>query len=233
MEIFALNIFDNSNDLEYKPLLSQVDETKRLKILRFTHPKDLQRGLFAELLIRKLLIERCRLKNGEIRFSVNEYGKPYCDRLDDFHFNVSHPGDWVVCAVDRVPVGIDIEKISTIDLDISKNFFSPQEHQDLIQSNDPFEYFFTLWSLKESYIKFIGKGLSHPLNRFSMKMLSSSRIGIEVDNTLLEHIHFEQYSIDEGYKMAVCCSHAGMPEQVTMISKNELANQFLLLEAQY
>ena len=233
MVVFALNIFDLTGDLEYKTLLAQVDEAKRFKLLKFIHSEDLQRSLFAELLIRKLLIERYRLNNKEIRFLVNEYGKPYCDRVDDFHFNVSHSGDWVVCAVDRVPVGIDIEKISAIDLDISKNFFSEQEHQDLMQSDDPFEYFFTLWSLKESYIKLIGKGLSHPLNSFSMKMLSGSRIGIEVNNAMLENTHFKQYSIDRSYKMAVCSSHADMPEQATIISKNELADHFLLLEAQY
>lgn len=233
MEIFALNIFNDKNSLDLKPLLAQVDEAKRLKLLKFIHGEDLQRGLFAELLVRKFLIERYRLNNREISFSVNEYGKPYCNFIDNFHFNVSHSGNWVVCAVDSVPVGIDIEKITAIDLDISKNFFSDEEHYDLTYSSNPFDYFFTLWSLKESYIKYIGKGLSHPLNSFSMRISSTSRISIEVNNTMLENIYFKQYSIDKGYKMAVCSSHADLPEQAIIINRNELVDQFLLSEVLY
>jgi 4'-phosphopantetheinyl transferase len=105
----------------------------------------LQRGLFADLLVRKVLIEEFNLTNEEIHFSIDEYGKPYCEFINNFHFNVSHSGDWVVCAVDNKPIGIDIEKISKIDLDISKNFFSDKEHEDLLLSNDPYDYFFTLW----------------------------------------------------------------------------------------
>lgn len=233
MEIFVLNILDHAGDLDHKPLLAMVNETKRQKLLRFIHSEDLQRSLFAELLIRKFLIERYRLSNDDIHFTMNEYGKPMYICIDEFHFNVSHAEEWVVCAIDNVPVGIDIEKISSIDLDISKNFFSEHEHHDLMLSNDPFEYFFTLWSLKESYIKYIGKGLSHPLNSFSIKMMSGSEIGIEVDGAVLKNIYFKQYSIDKGYKMAVCSSHSDMPERVTMISRRELADHFLQLEKQY
>jgi len=182
--------------------------------------------------VRKVLIEEINLRNEEIQFSINAYGKPYCDFLDDFHFNVSHSESWVVCAVDCYPVGIDIEKISTIDLDISKNFFSGKEHEDLLLSNDPFEYFFTLWSLKESYIKFIGKGLSHPLNGFSIKMSKDSRINIEIDNKILENIYFKQYSIDKGYKMAVCSSHSDMPEYPIIYTVDDLVDSFVLMKSQ-
>lgn len=144
MKVFALSFFERLDDFKCKFLLSQVDEAKREKLLRFVNLEDLQRGLLADLLVRKALIEEINLRNEEIRFSINAYGKPYCDFLDDFHFNVSHSESWVVCAVDCYPVGIDIEKISTIDLDISKNFFSDKEHEDLLLSNDPFEYFFLM-----------------------------------------------------------------------------------------
>jgi 4'-phosphopantetheinyl transferase len=195
--------------------------------LKFINWEDLQRGLLADLLVRKVLIEKRNLSNEEICFSINEYGKPFCNSLDDFHFNVSHSGSWIVCAVDRKPVGIDVEKISTIDLDISKNFFSEEEHSDLLLSKDPWDYFFTLWSLKESYIKFIGKGLSHPLNSFSMKLSSNSKISIEVENKILEDIYFKQYRLDEGYKMAVCSSHPNMPEHLVMYTIGDMVNTFV------
>ena len=228
MKILTLHFSDRLDDYTCKSLLSRVDEAKREKLLKFVFWEDLQRGLLADLLVRKVLIDELNLSNEEINFAVSEYGKPYCDFPDDFHFNVSHSGNWVVCVVDKNPVGIDIEKISTIDLDISKNFFSDKEHDDLMRSSNPFEHFFTLWSLKESYIKFIGKGLSYHLNCFSMSLASHSRISIEVNNTMLENIYFKLYSIDDGYKMAVCASNQDMPEQLEIYSVNDLVDCFIL-----
>jgi 4'-phosphopantetheinyl transferase len=166
------------------------------------------------------------LENENISFKENEFGKPYIESINNFHFNVSHSGDWIVCAIDNKPIGIDIEEISTIDLDISKNFFSKKEHEDLLLSNDPFDYFFTLWSLKESYIKFIGKGLSHPLDSFSMRF-SNERIVIESYDQILEKLYFKQYQIDERYKMATCSINPNMTNTLDILSINDVVNTFI------
>ncbi|NOQ28405.1 MAG: 4'-phosphopantetheinyl transferase superfamily protein [Bacteroidales bacterium] len=225
MKVFALKITNKLDDLTSKSLLSVIEEKKRERLLKFVFWQDMHRSLFADLLIRKILIEEYNYANEEIYFTVNEYGKPYFDNLNDFHFNISHSGDWVVCAIDKKPIGIDIEEISTIDLDISKNFFSDKEHNDLLLSKDPFDYFFTLWSLKESYIKFLGKGLSHPLNSFSMRFLNE-RIVIESYDQILEKINFKQYQIDDAYKMALCSLNLNMPEDVLIYTISDLINTF-------
>lgn len=230
MEISAISFSERLDDFVCNFLLSQVSDVKRERLLRFYNWEDLHRGLFADLLVRKALIEKVNVNNKEISFSANEYGKPHCEFLDNFHFNVSHSGKWVVCAIDSNPIGIDIEKISPIDLDISKNYFSNREHENLMRSNNPFEYFFTLWSLKESYIKFIGKGLSHPLNSFSIVFANNSKINIEVDTRILESTFFKQYDVDKDYKMAVCCSHSDMPEQPVIYSINDIVNFFSSLK---
>jgi len=228
MKVYALNFFEKLDDQIIMSLLSCIDDAKRERLLKYVYWKDLQRGLLADLLIRKALIEETNLCNEEIHFSINEFGKPYCDFLEVLNFNVSHSGNWVVCAIDINPVGIDIEKISLIDLDISKNYFSEKEHESLLLSNDPIEYFFTLWSLKESYIKFIGKGLSLPLNSFSVKISEISGISIDVDNKVLGNVHFKQYSIDKGYKMAVCSLNQKMPELPVIYAVNDLVDHFIL-----
>ncbi len=227
MKVFALNIKDVPEVYLFKPLLSLVDKSKRERLVKFKFQKDLQRGLFADLLIRKFIIENYNTRNKDIYFSVNEYGKPYCEFIDDFYFNVSHSGNWVVCAVDNKPVGVDIEKISAIDLDISKNFFSDKEHNDLMLSNYPFDYFFALWSLKESYIKFIGKGLSYPLNSFSMNISGENNIRIDSNNKTIENIYFKQYEIDKGYKMAVCSLKRNMPENPVLYVYNDILTTFI------
>ena len=62
------------------------------------------------MLIRTAAAKAYGLDPVGISFSVQEYGKPYIPALPDMHFNISHSGRWIVCAVDSKPIGIDIEK---------------------------------------------------------------------------------------------------------------------------
>ena len=92
---------------------------------------------------------------------------------------------------------------------------------------DKFDYFFTLWALKESYIKILGKGLSHPLNAFSIKFSSPGEIIINVEDQRIGDIFFRQYEIDKAYKMAVCAAHDQVPDCVNMVTTDQLIKKFL------
>lgn len=227
MEVYAIKLSDNVGSETVERLLPFVDPEKQDRIRRFYRWEDSLRGLFADLLIRHIIILKTNLKNEEISFSKNEYGKPFLNEQEDFHFNLSHSGDWVVCAVDDKPVGIDVEEISPIDLDISKNYFSPDEHKDLIRKDDKIAYFFTLWTLKESYIKIVGKGLSLPLNSFSIRFKENKEIRIDARGEMIRDTYFCQYSIDEKYKMAVCAQHKDFPGIIIPKTIRDLAGAFL------
>jgi 4'-phosphopantetheinyl transferase len=228
-EVFAVRLnFDKGIHPSLQDeLMSRVDPQKELRLRRFIREEDRLRGLFADLLIRDLVMQKTGLTNEDIEFSTNEYGKPYLSDVENFQFNLSHSGDWVVGAIDEQPVGIDIEKIQPIDLDISENYFSPDEHRDLMAQPDRIAYFFTLWSLKESYIKILGKGLSHPLNAFSIKFMGADEIIIQVDGKPLENVVFTQYHIDEKYKMGLCAYHNNMPKRVNMLTMDQLGRRFV------
>jgi 4'-phosphopantetheinyl transferase len=208
-------------------MMSFVDPSKEMRLRRFVREEDRLRGLFADLLVRDLIQQKIGLSNEEIEFETNEYGKPRLKDVDNFHFNISHSGHWVVVAVDESPVGIDIEQIQHIDLDISKNYFSQDEHQDLMKQSDRIAYFFTLWSLKESYIKILGKGLSHPLNAFSIQFLDKESIIIKENGKPLNNFVFAQYEIDNDYKMGLCATHNHMPRRVNHLSQEQLIRRFV------
>jgi len=206
--------------------MSFVHPEKQERIRRFYRWEDSLRSLFADLLSRRLIIDKLGIKNRDISFSTNEFGKPFLKDFPGFHFNLSHSGRWVVCSVDKQPVGIDVEEIQTIDLDISKNYFSPDEHMDLMKMDDKMSYFFTLWTLKESYIKIVGKGLSLPLNSFSIRFLGDS-IRIKAENEFIDNIFFTEYSIHSDYKMSACAFHNDFPDKVISITPSALAHSFL------
>lgn len=227
MEVYAVDVTGTLDRGIYERLLACVSPEKRARIQRFYREEDRVRGLIADILARRCIIRETGLENHQIEFYTNEYDKPFLKGRDDFQFNLSHSGIWVVGVVDKQPIGIDIERIQPIDLDISANYFSPDEHQDLMAQEDKFAYFFTLWSLKESYIKIVGKGLSLPLNSFSIKFFSPDDIRIKAEGRLLEDIFFRQYNIHDEYKMAVCAHHRGFPVSVRVMTMRQLAEEFL------
>lgn len=75
------------------------------------------------MLVRQVIHDMYDLPFDQIVFETEGNGKPVVRHIPSFHFNLSHSGDWVVCAIDDAPVGIDIEEIKPIDLAIAKRFF--------------------------------------------------------------------------------------------------------------
>jgi 4'-phosphopantetheinyl transferase len=63
----------------------------------------------------------------QIIFVSNEYGKPMLQHDIIVHFNVSHSGDRCVCAIDKEPVGIDVEAVQSIDPHVAMRRFSDEE----------------------------------------------------------------------------------------------------------
>ncbi|MDQ0273721.1 4'-phosphopantetheinyl transferase family protein [Cytobacillus purgationiresistens] len=226
MEIFTLDISgDIPNDVFFF-LLEKIPNEKKRKILKFRHRADAKRSLYSELLLRYLIRKKLGILEEHIVFNTNKYGKPFLIQSKTaLHFNLSHSGNWVVCALDSYPVGIDIEEIRPIDFSLANRFFSPKEVLELnvAPEGKKLSKFYALWTLKESYIKAVGKGLSIPLDSFSI-------LTKNIDTPELSDKHktglyfFKQYDIDSKYKLSVCAKHFLFPDQVTMI------NQLLLQE---
>ncbi|MCX2825163.1 4'-phosphopantetheinyl transferase superfamily protein [Bacillus pseudomycoides] len=181
---------------------------------RLINLDDANRVLIGDLLVRSLICQKYKINNDEINFIYNEYGKPFAESFSDFHFNISHSGEWVVCATANSNVGIDIEKISEIEaLKLANEFFSEEEFYDLsnMNSNEQINYFFDLWTLKESYIKTIGKGLYIPLNSFSIKKESQTLISYK---NIPQNLHFRQYNIESNYKVSACATRDELPQEI-------------------
>ncbi|MCP4221647.1 MAG: 4'-phosphopantetheinyl transferase superfamily protein [bacterium] len=228
-EVYAIKIPEQLDQSIFNLLLTRVSPAKRRRILEYVRFEDRLRCIFADLLVRSLIMNTTNLKNSDISFRTNQYGKPFLEGKDDFHFNLSHSGIWVVAAVDTQPVGIDVEQISDVDLAISRNYFSEDEHQDLMSSDDRLSYFFTLWTMKESYIKILGKGLSKPLNSFSAKYITEDRFSITSDGKELDDVTFAQYDIHKEYKLTLCASGSNqeLPKKVIMKNTHLLMERFI------
>lgn len=95
------------------------------------------------------------------------FGKPYFPYAPSIHFNITHSGDYWMCAFADAPVGVDLQRYQSCDrASLSRKFFHPAEDAFLRQRG--YTDFFELWSAKESYLKYTGQGITQNLNEHSV-----------------------------------------------------------------
>lgn len=223
-ELYALRLSENIDFSDFTDLLVYTDPVKRDRIRRFYRDEDKLRCLLGDLLVRMLLVKRLGVVNDQLLPQLSDYGKPYFPD-SGIHFNISHAGDWVVCAIHDRPVGVDVEQVIPIDLSISASFFAAPEHADILKAIDRDDRFFDFWSLKESFIKQIGKGLSQALNSFTVRF-TEQEIRIECDGAMLEDVFLRQFALEDGYKLAVCTANAELPVAVNSITTQQIHHFF-------
>lgn len=212
--------FINSDVMDF--FLSKVSPEKIRRIAKFVHKADRYRSLLGEVLIRSTVIEQTGASNEQIRFIYNPYGKPSLEHDPGFSFNLSHSGNWVVLLWDKggPDLGIDVEQIVPIDLGIAERFFSPRENADLLSRTgfERLDYFYRLWTLKESFVKASGKGLSMPLDAFSM--IYSDPCGWFSPDA--ESYHFACFLLDPTHMLSACSSHGPLPGAAHLTSLDTL-----------
>ncbi|MFD1886219.1 4'-phosphopantetheinyl transferase family protein [Paenibacillus wenxiniae] len=223
------------SDETMEQLRAAVSGERREQSLRFQRQQDAQRSLLGELLVKYVLKERYALPSDTLTFSKTSYGKPYLSEHTDIHFNLSHAGDWIICADGKVPVGVDIEKIRPIDFAIAERFFTASEYRLLMNAaaEERLQLFYTLWTLKESYIKFVGKGLSIPLDSFAVELTEPDIARLAEpdpeedssggwDDHCQQTCFFRNIHVDRNYKLAVCSAAPFGPRPLIMLDWREL-----------
>lgn len=163
----ALLLIDNINNInKYNYVLSSE---RKKKADRYKFDADKKRCMLAEFLLRDALAQFGYKCDDEIYYIFNEHEKPYLRDCKDVYFSISHSGDYVACIVSNVEVGIDIEKITDIDLNIAKRFFAKGEYEMILafeNAKDKLDAFYRIWTKKEAYIKMTGKGFSGGFETF-------------------------------------------------------------------
>ncbi len=162
MKLYRININHLDDPMQNKRLFGLVGTQRGEKVLRYRIPDDRKRSLGAGIIIKKILNEN-GLSESDLKYSEN--GKPVADKL---FFNVSHAGDYVVGVLSDCEVGCDIEKIVRAPLEIAEHYFNGTECEYIKSAEDKDRAFFMLWTLKESYMKMTGKGMSLSLDSFEI-----------------------------------------------------------------
>ena len=93
---------------------------------------------------------------------MSEKGKPYIDGSKIF-FNISHCDGLAVCVLSDKPVGVDCESVRKASTAVMKKCFGSIETDYVNNSEEKNIAFTRIWTLKESYVKMTGDGVSSSL----------------------------------------------------------------------
>lgn len=222
MKISILNISQiDENTFEY--FLKKVPNTK--KVMRYRNNIDRIRTLFGEVMTRHQSSQYLETTTNNISFDYNAYGKPFLSNEKNLHFNLSHSGEYVVTCFSSSNIGIDIEVIRPVDLQmVISNFTTPEiNYVQGLTSDGQIHRFFEIWTRKESLLKNIGKGLSIPLDSFSVvKNLKGNYVLLNDINFQGSHYYFQKYSYSLDYLITVCSEINYFPQHLEEITYSEM-----------
>lgn len=146
-----------------------------------------QRYIASRIVLSNILSRYLGCAPQEVKYIYQEHGKPVVDAkifaaknnssMPPLVFNISHSGNVILCAVAAEGMlGVDVEcSLRDIELaQLSKRFFSEEEALQIESVKEDKvlqrEAFFRFWTLKESFVKAIGLGLSYSLQDFALKI---------------------------------------------------------------
>ncbi|RED56621.1 4'-phosphopantetheinyl transferase family protein [Cohnella lupini] len=218
MEIFAVKRENHALVPSREAMMRLLTEEIQKRVIRFREWEDAERVIVADFLVRFLFSRKTGSNINDIVIERDGYGKPFIRNKEQLHFNVSHSGNWVVCAIDNQAVGIDVEQVRPLETEeLAMRFFSNEEYQAIVDKplEQRLESFYDLWTLKESFVKAEGKGLFIPLNSFTIK-IRNDRITVKHSNAKEDNnkYFFKRYLIDEDYRMSACGSTPEFPSRI-------------------
>lgn len=151
----------SADDQIYQKLYEKASSRRKLRADRYLRQEDKLRCVTAAALLKNLLgVE-------EDQIEQNAFGKPYIKDRKNVHFNLSHSGRYVVLAWGDTELGVDVQKHdpATNTEAVGMRWFAPDEQQ---YAHRDANRFYEVWTKKESFLKYTGKGLRTSLHSFSV-----------------------------------------------------------------
>lgn len=198
----------------YEKVYARASEERKQRAEHFRSPEDAKRCILAEALLSLSLREACGYSE-QIVTQYREYGKPFIMNFENFAYNISHSGEWVVVAysydasgtVKEAKVGVDVEKIREFSNceKLTIRFLAKEEQEYIFSVKSDAERaarFTEIWTLKESYLKYLGCGLSQSLESFAV---DAARGQIQdTSGKLVADVRVKSYCLEAGYYLSVC-----------------------------
>jgi 4'-phosphopantetheinyl transferase len=196
----------------YRMLLSEPEKAQEQS---FRFARDRHRFLLTRVLVRTVLSRYAPVCASAWRFHPDAHGRPVI--LNDLSarnisFNISHTEGMIALAVTSGrAVGVDAELMTRdISPGLAESCCSAAELSALqaLPAAQRRTRFLTLWTLKESYVKARGLGLTLPLRGCSFDLEKSRAVQFDQLDDVAERWSFYRICISESHALALCVEQA-------------------------
>ncbi|MBX9653470.1 4'-phosphopantetheinyl transferase superfamily protein [bacterium] len=155
-------------------LIECLSSEERDRARKFAFDRDRDVYHLAHGMLRTVLSKYDNREPSEWRFVANRHGKPSIEGFNfrSLQFNISHTAGLAVVGVTcGSEIGVDVESLSRtrVRIEVASKAFAPAEREKVLAILDESakrKRFFEIWTLKESFIKAKGVGLSLALDQF-------------------------------------------------------------------
>ena len=175
-------IFDDMtqcSEQEVARLLPLVSAQRREQALRFTHLFGRYCCLKSYEMLQQLLASAPYTLHSTPTFDYNEYGAPSIKNGP--YFSISHCKSGIAVAVSNQPIGIDIEVVRSLKVDLVKKTMDSLEQEAILSASQPDWAFTRLWTRKEAFLKMKGTGIINDLHTALAD--SNGAKFMQIDNT--------------------------------------------------
>lgn len=185
----------------YRSLYEKASLQRRQRADRYLRQEDKLRCVTAEALLKAML------GVDDDQTVKNAFGKPYIRGQQDVYYNLSHSGRYVVLAWGDTEVGVDVQRHDSVtDMEaVGIHCFTPDERLYIQQDANRF---YEIWTKKESFLKYTGKGFCAGLTSFSVLKPEGK-------------IRYFYCTLSNAYSLSLCTEDAEW--------KTELLNAYRLL----
>ena len=183
IHVLCADISSADEDI-FTRLYEKASPERKSQADRYLRHEDKLRCVTAHALLRYVL------GTEDFQIEKQPHGKPCVKNRKDFFYNLSHSGRYVVIAWGPSEVGVDVQRHdASVDVEaIACRYFTTDECACV---RDDRMRFYEIWTKKESYLKYTGKGLCKGLGSFSALLPESG-------------IRYRHRYLDGGYSLSLC-----------------------------
>ena len=164
------SIFDANSEL-YESCYEKCSNERKEKINAYHFQRDKHLSVGVSTLFR-YGIKKCYGLTEIPKIYYLKYQKPILN-IANVYFNCSHSGNIAVCVFSDAEVGVDVEVINR-NKKILQCVLTSEEEKIIESCNHPMEQFIRLWTSKEAYAKYTGKGLGEKFELLDCSKVSTN-----------------------------------------------------------
>ena len=180
--IWDIDIDQRSYDIAFNEINLLFHKEKE-QFHSFRLQEDKARLIISHIALRHIITYYTNIPTLLVEFQYKQYNKVYlANKTSNYlFFNLSHAHNKAVIAISNTEVGVDIEHIKNlVDIDeLASVIYSCDESQQFSQLNcdqEKLNYFYTIWTKKEAYLKALSIGLINDLKSIHLGVEAKSKI---------------------------------------------------------